>query len=237
MSEEKKPAEAEAKPAGPKASKLPMLLLLVNFLAIAGAMYMLVYVKFLYKRPSITEETERARLAAQAAATPKAPLESGLVNFEAVTVNLAPSEGRPHFATIGFALEIRDKTRQGDVETVRALIMDKFLSLVGRKQAFELNNVQGRFILRTELTDAANKAIFENAGRIKAAPAPQAAAAGGEHGGGEGGGEHGGGEGGGEHGGGHGEGGGHGAAAESQEPKPPIKDLVTNVFFNQFVVQ
>jgi flagellar basal body-associated protein FliL len=230
MSEEKKPAEA--KPAGPKPSKLPMILLLVNFLAIAGAMYMLVYVKFLYKRPSITEETERARLAALAA-KPQAPLEPGLVNFDAVTVNIAPSDGRPHFATISFALEIRDKTRQGDVETVRALIMDKFLGLVGRKQAHELNNVQGRFILRTELTDAANKAIFENAGRIKAAPAPQAAAeGGGEHGGGE----HGGGE-------GHGEGGGHGGGEHSgggaahEEAKPPIRDLVTNVFFNQFMVQ
>jgi flagellar basal body-associated protein FliL len=229
MSDEK-PAEA-ANPAAPKGSKLPMILLLVNFLAIAGALSMLVYVKFLFKRPAITEASERARLAALAAASPRPALESSLVNFDAVTVNIAPSEGRPHFATIGFALEIRDKTRETDVETVRALIMDKFLGLVGRKHAYELSNVQGRFILRTELTDAANKAIFENAGRIKAPPAVQAPAAGGEHGG-EGG-EHGGGEGGGEGGSEHG--GGHGA--EPHEPKPPIKDLVTNVYFNQFIVQ
>jgi flagellar basal body-associated protein FliL len=232
MSDEK-PAEAAA-PSGPKESKLPMILLLVSFLTSTVAMVVLIKTRVLYKRPVITEESERKRLEALAAATSKPALESGLVAFDPVTINLAPVQGRSHYATIGFSLEIRDKTRQNDVEAVRALIMDKFLGLVGRKQPFELNNVQGRFVLRTELIDTANKVIFENAGKIKPDVVPQAAApAGGEHG-----------EGGGEHAAApaeHGEGGGgEGAAkapAKPEAPKPPIKDLVTNVYFSQFIIQ
>jgi flagellar basal body-associated protein FliL len=236
MSDEK-PAEAAA-PSGHKESKLPLILLLVSFLTSTVAMVVLIKTRVLYKRPVITEESERKRLEALAKAKAKIDLEPGLVAFDPVTINIAPVQGRPHYATIGFSLQIRDNTRQSDVEAVRALIMDKFLGLVGRKEPYELNNVQGRFVLRTELIDAANKVIFENAGKIKPDTAPQAAApAAGE--GGEGGGEHAaapakaGGEG------GEG-GGGEGAAkkpAKPEAPKPPIKDLVTNVYFSQFIIQ
>ena len=65
--------------------------------------------------------------------------------------------------------------------------------VVGRKHVYELNNVQGRYVLRAELIDALNKVIFEKSGQLQAPPpAVKAPGEGGGEGGGEG--EHGGGE-------------------------------------------
>jgi flagellar basal body-associated protein FliL len=223
-----KPAAAD-KPKS--ASSLPTILLLVNIIVVAAAAGMLVYTRIIFKRPAITEQSERKRLEALKS-KPVVGNESGLVEFEPLTANLAGSGGRKRYATVGFALEIRDKNRANDIETVRALIIDKFLSILGKKQMTELNQVQGRFVLRSEMIDAVNQVIFNNLGSlqatkaaVKAAPAKEAPKEGGE--GGEGGGE----------GGEKKEGAEAGAPGAAKSAIEPIRDLVTDVFFTQFIVQ
>jgi flagellar basal body-associated protein FliL len=225
--------EASAEAAGPPGpSKLPMILALVNTVAILAAMGALVYTKLLFKRPVITESGQRAALA-KTNASPLPQAEPGFVTFEPTTVNLASEEpGRHRYATIGFSIGIRDKSRAAEVEAVRPLIMDKVLSLFGRRQPQELTNVQGRYVLRAELVDAANEILRENHGKIQLEkPAP------GKEGKGEGeGAPKEGGEGGGE--GGEGGEGEHGKAKPKEGPHAPIVgDLISDVFFTQFMVQ
>lgn len=243
---EKSAPEAEDKPKKSSLS-LATILLLVNVIAVGAAAGMLVYTKILFKRPAITEETERKRLEAIKAKASAVGSEAGVVEFEPLTANIAGSNGRKRYATVGFALEIRDKNRAGDVETVRALIIDRFLSILGKKQMTELNQVQGRFVLRSEMIDAVNQVIYNNAGSLQAAkaavkaqPSKEGAKEGGE--GGEGGEKKEGGEAkeGGEKKEGAPKGEGHGGAEATgakAAPIQPIRDLVTDVFFTQFIVQ
>lgn len=207
------PGGEEAAPKKP--ISLPMIFALLNVVAMLAAMGTLVYTRVLFKRPAITETGERERLAALHA-HPAAPTETAYVNFEPMTANIA-SSGKLRYATIGFTLEIRDAAGKPIVNSVQSLIQDKFLSILGRKQFHELTNVQGRYVLKTQLLDATNQIIRENAGRIKPDAEPKK--------GGEGGGEH---------------GGGHGAKAEGGADHHEVdlsEDLVTNVLFTQFVVQ
>src|SRR4051794_37447146 len=118
MSDEKA-AEAPAAASGP--SKAPLLLALVNTLAVLAAVGTLYYTKILFKRPAITEETERKRL--EEAHTKKNLTEAtapGMVTFDSVTVNIetnpaqpAPTDeegpgaikGKLHYVTLAFSVE------------------------------------------------------------------------------------------------------------------------------------
>lgn len=171
MAEEGKNS-ADAAPSGAKGPKGPMILALVNTLAVLAVLGTLVYTRVLYKRPAITEETERARLT-EAHASPKAPTEPGRMTFEPVTVNIqasanapqkskdggpskAPASGKMHYVTLGFTLELADKELEAQLDSVRPVLMDQILAIVGKKPFHELSHVQGRYILRNEILEAAN---------------------------------------------------------------------------------
>lgn len=153
-------------------SKLPLILVLVNSIAVLAATGFLAYTKLVFKRPTITEETERARLAV-AHASPRPPATPGTVVFEAMTVNIAanPNEAKPadgtsqqlqgklHYVNLGFVLEIGDSSRKADIETLRPQIMDRLLSILGRKQFHELSTVQGRYVLRSQIMDLGNELV------------------------------------------------------------------------------
>lgn len=168
MSDQGKNPAAGAK--GP--SKLPLILALVNSVALLGAAGFLTYTKLLFKRPAITEEGERAKLAA-VKASPRPAEVSGTIQFDPITVNIAalpaqakPAEGTPrqiqgklHYVQVGFVLEIRDISRKDEVEAIRPMINDKLLSLLGRKEFQDLTTVQGRYILRTQILDLVNQML------------------------------------------------------------------------------
>ena len=153
-------------------SKLPMLLALVNTLAIAGVLGMVAYTRVLYKRPAITEQGERDRLDT-VHASPAQHDAPGLVEFKTITVNIEsspaiprPADGTPeqiqgklHYATLGFALEVRDAHQIERVEEIKPLVMDKVLAMLGRKAFHELTTVQGRYVLRTQIIEVANELI------------------------------------------------------------------------------
>lgn len=155
-------------------SKAPMLFALLNTLGILAAVGALVYTRVLFKRPPITESGERSRLADEVEKTHR-PTKTGTVSFDPVTVNIRSNPEKPalaegtskqiggklHYATIGFVLEIRDEARGSQVGEVKPLLMDRFLHLLGNKAFHELNTVQGRYVLRTQIQDMANQLIAE----------------------------------------------------------------------------
>lgn len=257
--------------------KLPLILGIVNTLVVLGAIGTLYYTKFVFKRPSITEENERARLEEEHKKNERANVTPGYVVFEPITVNIesmqnpsrvetAPDgggsiQGRLHYATVGFSLEIRDIDQKALIDRVRPILMDRLLGILGRKKFNDLTTVQGRYVIRAQIQDIANR-LTADLPSMPAAPKVAAGGHGGGHGApaataehGGGGGEHGappaaehggGGEHGApaaDHGGGHGGGGEPGATAKAHAPEgPPISQLfheglVANVFFTQFTVQ
>ena len=173
MSKESPAQEPAANTGGSKESKLPLLLALVNTLAIVAVIGLAVYTRLVFKKPKITEKSERARLEAMKA-SPTPPPVSGLIEFKQVTLNIAPSgpapknepgetntfKGKLHYLTIAFALEIKDMKQQSLIEELRPRIMDRILALLGRKTFQELSTVQGRYILRTQIIDITNDLIL-----------------------------------------------------------------------------
>jgi flagellar basal body-associated protein FliL len=142
---------------------------ILNLLAILGAAGFFYYTKFIYKRPIITEETERERLA-EAHSDPTPAMTPGTIQFEPLTINISStpertktadgtSPGKLHYIMISFALEIRDQTQKELIEALRPYIIDKLIVYLGRKHYHELNTVQGRYILNSQIIEMANQLV------------------------------------------------------------------------------
>ena len=170
MAEEKDPgSESSEKPAG---SKLPLLIGLVNTLAILGALGTLLYTRVLYQRPVITETGERDRLAKLHAAPP-APAAPGYVTFEPFTASIrteppadidprsAEVKGKAHYVRLGFSMEVRLPDKVSVIEEVRPILMDQLLSMLGKKSYTELTTAQGRYLLRNEVMELTNRIVKE----------------------------------------------------------------------------
>lgn len=167
------PPEPEAgEAAAPPKAPLPIIPLL-HTVALLGALGLLFYSKFIFKRPAITESGERKRLA-HLHAMPAAPTIPAMIKFPPLTVNIAPFpdhplpadgtsrqlKGKLHYITMGFSLEVRDKNQTDFVETIRPLITDKVISILGKKEFNQLNLLQGRYLLHSQLIDAINQIAF-----------------------------------------------------------------------------
>ena len=144
----------------------------INLIVVLGVLGLLVYTRVVFKRPVITEQSERGRLAALHAKPLPAPV-PGLITFDPVTVNIRSTPGHPkpadgtpqqlqgklHFVTLGFAVEMQDMNNRELIEGLRPVIMDRLLSILGRKDFTELTTVQGRYLLRSELIDLINQLL------------------------------------------------------------------------------
>jgi flagellar basal body-associated protein FliL len=166
---------AAAKPAKAPLS-LATIMALVNMVAILGALGTFVYTRVLFQRPPITEEQERARLEAEARKN-QAPTVAGVIAFEPVTVNLKPAlpagpdassktleGGKLHYATLAFALEMKDMSSKDLIENLKPVLMDRLIGMVGRKSYGDLTTVQGRYVLRTQMADAINQMLAAESG-------------------------------------------------------------------------
>ena len=154
---------------------LPLLFQFINLLALSATAGFFYYSHIVYKRPSITETTEKKRLLAESL-KPVLALEPTLISFGPATINIQstpasprPShsnkralEGKLHFATVAFSLEIRDKTQQELVEGLRPLILDQLVLTLGKKGFHDLVTVQGRYVLASDLLGAGNRIIAEH---------------------------------------------------------------------------
>ncbi|MCM2323374.1 MAG: flagellar basal body-associated FliL family protein [Oligoflexia bacterium] len=162
--------------AAKKPLNLPLIVGALNVVVALGAMGALVYTRVIYKRPAITESTERARLA-RLRANPVQATRTGTLTFEPVTVNIQSTprqlraaegtarqvEGKLHYVTLAFVIEIRDERRKDELEAVRSQLMDRLLALLGRKTFHELSTVQGRYILKTQIIDSMNQLLAKRA--------------------------------------------------------------------------
>jgi flagellar basal body-associated protein FliL len=187
----------------------------VNVLALLAAAGLLYYTRMVFKRPVITESGERARLA-KMHASPLPPSIPMTIAFEPLTVNIeatpvAPKadeksnqqiQGKLHYVTLGFSLEIRDSKRKEEIEELRPFLIDHLLHVLGHKKFQELNSVQGRYLLRTEIVNFANDYLEKHKLKGFAKPTEEP------------------------------------KEKEDDSTEPAPKDiLVTELYFNQFIVQ
>ena len=144
-------------------SKLPLILGLLNTVAIAAVLGLFVFTKVLYKRPAITEAQERARLSGKAGKSVVAPdAKRAMVKLDPVTVNLDPftgSDGKPkvHYAAITLTVEIRDEKELERFNAAKAVVLDKVIQGLSKKKFEDLNQVQGRYVFRSQIIDSANQ--------------------------------------------------------------------------------
>ena len=174
-------SESSSGAAGPgkkSGSSAPLFLALGNSLIVLAAVGLLAYTKLVYKRPVITESGEREKIK-KAHELPPIPVKPLLMNFDPQTVNIesnpfAPKaadgtstqlQGKLHYATLGFSLEVRDEKQKNMMEELRPVIMDLVLNDLGHKKFQELNNFEGRDLLKSQLVDQIND--LANAHRIK----------------------------------------------------------------------
>ncbi len=177
--EEKKGEAKEEGSVSPeaKAAKLVLVAVIVNLVIVfvgAGSTY---FTRILYKRPAITEPTERDRLEKKYSDKDHKS-DSTMVIFKPLTLNIATKpnpakaadgtdsqlQGKIHYATIGFGIEIREASRKERIEALTPVITDRFLSMLGRKEMHELTSVQGRYLLRSQLIDMLNDVVGSQSG-------------------------------------------------------------------------
>ncbi len=147
------------------------MLALLNSIVILGALGLLAYTRLVYHRPAITEEGERERLAEQTKAPPAPTAVPGSLPFDAMTINIQASpatprpdelnnrqiQGKLHYATVAFTLEVRDMNYKEQIDEIRPILADRILTLMGHKPFHELTTVQGRYLLRSQILDMANE--------------------------------------------------------------------------------
>ncbi len=146
------------------ASKLSLFLGILNSLAALAVLGLFVYSKVLYKRPVMTESAERVKL--QKKEKLAAPMVKALVQLEPVTSNLDLYKNEAgkevaHLVSLTAVIEIRDEKEKERFEKVRPIFMDQLLEKLGHRTFQDLNQVQGRYLLRSELIESMNKIFGE----------------------------------------------------------------------------
>lgn len=176
MADEEKAAGAEAegeegeeaaKPAKRRIRIDPKVVLpLLNTALVLAAAGTLTYTKLLYKKPVISEYDELAKQKEELK-KPEKPIEKSLVNFEQMTINIAPTSGKAHFATIKFSIEVRDADASKAATLLKDAMTDKLIASLAKKQLSELNTIQGKLLLKAELLREFN-ALLSAAAQISA---------------------------------------------------------------------
>lgn len=146
-----KDGEGGSKSKSGKKLSLEMILVLANTLGVIAALGTFVYTKVLYEKPPIieTDELEKKK---EELKTPAIPQEKEIVKFDQIQmINIAMSEGKSHFATVHISVECRDSSIAGLIQAKKTILIDKFISLIGKKHFRELNSIQGKLIFKNEL--------------------------------------------------------------------------------------
>lgn len=143
--------------------KIGFILGLLNTVAIAAVLGLFVYTKLIFKRPPITESKERVKIA-QKAEAPAAVDRSKtvMVPLDPVTVNLdtyAGADGKPktHIVSMNLALEIVNEKARERVDSSKPAILDRIIQNLGKRKFEELNQVQGRYVFKSQVIDDANE--------------------------------------------------------------------------------
>ena len=144
-------------------NKLGLILSLVTTVAIAAVLGLFVYTKILHKRPQITETKEREKLLAKQhqAEAEDANAKRVIVVLDPISTNLDPfmedGKQKTHYVNLTLAVELRSEKDQGKFSDAKPVVMDKIIQNLGKKKFEDLNQVQGRYIFRSQIIDAANE--------------------------------------------------------------------------------
>jgi hypothetical protein len=144
-------------------NKIGLILGLLNTVAIAAVLGLFAYTKLVYKHPPITEDKERAKLALKAnVSAVNANEKRVMVQLDPITVNLDPftgADGKPkiHYASMTIAVEIRSAKDQPKFDAAKPVVMDKIIQGLSKKKFEDLNQVQGRYVFRSQVIDAVNE--------------------------------------------------------------------------------
>jgi flagellar basal body-associated protein FliL len=141
-----------------------LILGLVNTVAIAAVLGLFVYTKILFKHKPITEASERSKLEAKAAKVE--PVNHVTVQIEPISSNLDPytdanGKQKSHYITMTIGVELRSERDKAKFEELKPIIMDKILDHLGKKKFEDLNQVQGRYVFRSQIIDSANEFLKE----------------------------------------------------------------------------
>ena len=142
--------------------KLGLILGLVNTVAVIAVLGLFVYTKLIFKRPEITESKERARIAKEVeTVTPPDQSSRVLLVLDPLTVNLdtypgADGKPRTHYASVTLTLELRQEKDKIKVTEAKPVILDKVIQNMGKRKFEELNQVQGRYVFKSQVIDEAN---------------------------------------------------------------------------------
>lgn len=150
---------AEPKPA--RKIDLQTILALVNTLLVLGALGVMVYTKLIFERPAIVEEVEIKKVEEEVK-KPLPPENHEIVPFDETVINLAPSDGRAHYVTVAFSVETRDRETAAIVKYKKAEFTDKVISALGHSHMTELNSIQGKLLIKTQLLHEMNKLVPNN---------------------------------------------------------------------------
>jgi flagellar basal body-associated protein FliL len=141
--------------------KIGLILGLLNTVAVLAVLGLFVYTKILYKHPPITEAKERAKLQVS---KPKVVenFNPVLINLDPITANLDPfsdekGKQKVHYVSLTLAIEIKDQSFQVKFEEAKPITLDKILFILSKKKFEDLNQVQGRYIFRSQVIDAMNE--------------------------------------------------------------------------------
>jgi flagellar basal body-associated protein FliL len=142
--------------------KIGLILGLLNTVAIAAVLGLFVYTQVIFKRPPITESKERAKLVKKA----EAPVvvdrsKTVMVPLDAVTVNLdayTGADGKPktHVVSMNLALEIVNEKAREKVDSAKPALLDRIIQNLGKRRFEELNQVQGRYVFKSQVIDDSN---------------------------------------------------------------------------------
>ena len=139
-----------------------LLLGIVNTVAIAAVLGLFVYTRVIYKHPVITESKQRQLLIQNQKKPDHSNEKHVLVNLDTVTANLDPftdeqGKQKTHYVSISLGVELRSQKDVSKFEIVKPVIMDKILQNLAKKKFEDLNQVQGRYVFRSQIIDAANE--------------------------------------------------------------------------------
>jgi len=142
--------------------KISLILGLLNTVAIAAVLGLFVYTKLIFKRPAITEEKERGRIAkVESTQLSSDRSQRVLMPLDAVTVNLDSyqgADGKPksHFASVTLSLELRSEQDRAKVDAAKPAILDYVIQNLSKRKFEDLNQVQGRYVFKSQVIDDAN---------------------------------------------------------------------------------
>jgi len=166
MADEEKEEGESPKSVAPKRSlDKTTLLILLNTVFLLIAIGFAVYTKLIFKRPPITEKDERTRLKEleKNPTISDSKKDGFFVTYEPMTLNIKSSPrkdqtvGKLQYLILGFSVELENQETQNLLKEINAQFLDKLIALLGNKELDKINNVQGRYILRSEMVEIINE--------------------------------------------------------------------------------